>query len=596
MRKVLLLLFSLMGICAWGQNSSKYNSMCIFKDSVHAESYICTAIDSITYTFSNDSTYQMLWSGDENIKVGVANIDSVIFYNPYVEGILEINQHIDFWDNTYVTPIGYFCYKSSLPYDSSEIDSEMYEMLSYVNFEKSTLLNAVFSKEHNLPVSLALDSLMLYFSYNNDSICSIIIESDSVTIGSLEFVYNDSVVCGVNEYSSCNLKRNLWKLVALLDGNTAEYKSLSDIIELFKTLLRTEDEKETSKAEIYPKVGGRYLYISFGYSQTYIVKNIYYTVIAMTGSSYDVKTQSAVLEGAIRCANSKYNEYGVYGIICDEDESKLSIEKAKYNVVGHQDKLSLSYKVQVSGLKPNKQYYYRAYYRIKGKCDLKYRYAKDIAANATYGKVKGFYTKAPSVTTGEALNITSNSATVKCSYKNVEGLNCGVIVSGNGKVECIKANSNDGEQEISLTGLKAVTNYSYCAYVIIDGDTIKGTNKEFTTSMPDISGTWSCVEKYYAYTGAPASYRTYSVTINKDGTVRYSESEAISSSWYLGNDGRVRIAIVTIATQTFTSGIDWEGKVDNLDNPQKITGYRTPWNANHIGYFGGDGYEFTMTR
>lgn len=324
----------------WGQVNSKYNSLCLFKDTTYAD-YLVTSIDSITFVNRNDSIYQSLWFGDRSDLKNICEIDSVIFFNPYVDGILELNQHIDFWDYAYVTPIGYFCYKTSLPYENDSADNKLYEMLSYVNFEKTEQANIVMSKEYMLPAWMMVDSLSVYFTYSQDSLCSMEIGRDSTIIGTLEFEYNDSIVHSDNKYSTHNLKRNLWILVSLLDGNVNEYDEIASLIEKFKMLLELED-KEDSLTDI-PILKGSYVFTNQGYSPKFLVGEIYYTVVVMTGQARDIKATSAKLEGAVRCASSRYNNHGTYGILCDKNPENLNLGTATHNFVGHQEKLSLSF-------------------------------------------------------------------------------------------------------------------------------------------------------------------------------------------------------------------------------------------------------------
>ena len=44
------------------------------------------------------------------------------------------------------------------------------------------------------------------------------------------------------------------------------------------------------------------------------------------------------------------------------------------------------------------------------------------------------------------------------------------------------------------------------------------------------------------------------------------------------------------------SGYKITGTVDDIENPQKITGRRYNWNYNQYGYFESDGWEIVLTR
>ena len=598
MKRLIICVIAIMAISiAMTQNKDKYNSVCFYSPT-SAETQVNSHIDSITFEIGeSDTIYQMIWMNNAGESIAVSKIDSIYFYNPYVEGILEIEQDIDFWEKAWVTPIGYFCYKSSLPYESEDVESDMYEMLSFVDFEKSQRACVVVSKDRRLPAWFVVDSLYCYFNYCDETKCMVSVGDDKSIIGDSDFAYDASIVCSDNEYSENPLKRTIWVLISLLCGNMDEYATISDLLNKFKSLLSNNKEEEISEAEKYPKYNDAFTFTSHLYSQNFIVGEIYYSVVMMTGGAYNIGSTSADLEGSVRCAGSQYSEAGKYGIICDENHDNLTLETARYNVAGNQDRLSLSFRVGVSNLEWGKKYYYRAYYRKTGKSDIVYKYGDDIEANATYGAVRSFHTLSPSVYTGEVFDVSDKSAIVKCRYTNVpEGAKCGVIVSTDDKTYEVAANNSDGECEIALKGLSPVTTYDYQAYIRIGEKIITGEVKQFTTSVPDISGTWKCTETHYDYGGSPY-YSTYDLTLGQDGTVVCSESDnVVSSSWLLFGNGEVSITITDLATQTANSGKNWNGSVDNLNNPTKIQGYTYRWNYNQYGAFDGERVEFLMTK
>lgn len=218
-------------------------------------------------------------------------------------------------------------------------------------------------------------------------------------------------------------------------------------------------------------------------------------------------------------------------------------------------------------------------------------------AGIIYGSEKSFSTPSPSASTGEVVEVTNKSAIVKCSYSNVEGLSCGVLVSNGGNTTKVSTSASEGERDISLSGLKPCTTYTYRAYVEDEGNTYYGENKTFTTNPPDISGTWSCKETHYDNAGNP-KYTTYSVTLNENGSVKLSNYDnLVSGSWGISCGGGVHINVITLATQSFVGQLIWDGDVDDLENPTKITGvtYGDNWNT-VVGSVRVGGYAFEMTR
>ena len=215
------------------------------------------------------------------------------------------------------------------------------------------------------------------------------------------------------------------------------------------------------------------------------------------------------------------------------------------------------------------------------------------------GEEKSFTTEEPTCTTGLCENVTDKSAMVKCSYHNIpEDAECGVLLSWNDGQMTIPASSSEGEQTINIAGLKANTIYNYNAYIKYNDEYYNGNVESFTTNPPDISGTWTCKETHYRFSNINFPYyTTYTVTLNEDGSVSCSDTSGIiSSSWTFKSNGEVEFEIMDLATQTANSGKKWKGNIDDMDNPQKITGYTNRWNYNQNGFFNGDAVEFEMTR
>lgn len=366
-----------------GQSHAQYNSFCIYDNASDASLYTCASVDSITFEQHDGIISQVVWRSGERAVSPVSTVDSISFYNPYVEGIVEVSEGFDIWDKAYVTPIGYFSYKSALVDDDENLDSDQYETLAYTNFEDTQAATLILSKNDSLPVWLIIDSLTCTFGYlPEDSLCHLTIGCDSAVVCELEFHYNDSIVTAPNQYTDHELKRCLWIVTSLLEGNTAECQAITDIVAKFKALLTVGEEDAEPKLPKKP--------IS---KKLKIKTDVYYGVGAGTYGAYYITSSSAVLQGCVYCASAQRDSASVYGILCDENPENLTIEKAKHNFVGHQERMRLRYEVEATGLKPNTTYYYRAYVRIKkGKNDLQYSYAGDKAANAAYGKVRKFAT------------------------------------------------------------------------------------------------------------------------------------------------------------------------------------------------------------
>jgi hypothetical protein len=179
---------------------------------------------------------------------------------------------------------------------------------------------------------------------------------------------------------------------------------------------------------------------------------------------------------------------------------------------------------------------------------------------------------------------------------------CGIIISNNeGYNQKQTVSNTEEEQLVTISGLEPFTEYTCTPYVSLtksEGGVYykEGIGLTFKTLPPDISGTWNCKETYYTVSGNPG-YNYYTITLHKDGKVSTSKySDLATSNWIFSSNGQVNINIMTIATNTFNSGREWVGTVNDIKNPTAITGYTYNWNFNQYGYYEGNSNQFELTR
>lgn len=222
--------------------------------------------------------------------------------------------------------------------------------------------------------------------------------------------------------------------------------------------------------------------------------------------------------------------------------------------------------------------------------------------------VSSFRTKAPGTITGEVVKLTEESASVKVSFSDVpSGARCGVkyLETGdlNNNYKYVWGEAKNGEQEINITGLEPIMDYTYCAIIEYDNKNNMGEGKYFTTLPPDLSGTWKCEEKTTDSFGNE-KIESYNITLTKGGGVSTTKNDisVLQGSWSvtrLGVKGRVVINIIDFITPTgsYYHGYEWGGVLNDLKNPTSITGSVAGWNYNDVsGYHMGDGYEMTLTK
>lgn len=107
-----------------------------------------------------------------------------------------------------------------------------------------------------------------------------------------------------------------------------------------------------------------------------------YSIAVKTGGSFNVGTTTAYVNGRIFCASEKFREKGKWGIVYSTDPDNLTLE----NNLGcvYADPLSKKdFVVKLTGLRPNKTYYYKTFYDFSSKDhgDLHFRYGDRKADN-----------------------------------------------------------------------------------------------------------------------------------------------------------------------------------------------------------------------
>ncbi len=205
--------------------------------------------------------------------------------------------------------------------------------------------------------------------------------------------------------------------------------------------------------------------------------------------------------------------------------------------------------------------------------------------------------------TGSAISvsdITLISAAVNCSFAGLDDAvdECGVIAKGDNKTLTFQANKVNGEQVVTLTGLRPWTTYQCYAYVKAGKYTYQQ-EEPITFSTPDLAGTWSCTEIY-----EKKDPELSTIVLTADGKATFTHVSGYmfmahttnSGSWRIKEDGSISISF------SDSSGSSWpmyyskgfSGTFDNLVNPTCITGNFTHiWGSteNHYSYG-----TFTMTR
>lgn len=304
------------------------------------------------------------------------------FGNPYygddtstdinqLKGIVQLNSNIGNWDAAYLCKYGYFTYSEKFRGDN------IYSSISYMSNNEKEIVSLISTKKEKLPSQMVIkDNGIIYFSFPNDTIVELIFDNGKEVSLLGSYLYPKKNLPGVTEIEDEDVfKSVLANTAALLKANTPSQtralsgKSVADkyanIFEEVSTQSYTEDLEAV--AGLSRSTTGDYKFtetISEWYDDE-IGVYVCNTLSIWTGkATYKVGGSSCTLSGTIWCPSNTYNTYGTYGIVCDEDKSKLTLGNAEYEEAGYQPEDKLSYDVDFRGFKPNTTYYYRAYYKF----------------------------------------------------------------------------------------------------------------------------------------------------------------------------------------------------------------------------------------
>ena len=213
----------------------------------------------------------------------------------------------------------------------------------------------------------------------------------------------------------------------------------------------------------------------------------------VTGEAKDVTYKSVTLYGEVNVEIADYEtiEWGMmYSSNKDELEDRNGVMVACDDAL-----IENAYRVELSDLVSETQYYYCAYVNLNNK---QYR----------FGETKEFTTLAASgvneitILTGSAEDVTYNSVVLygelEADMSNYSSVQYGIsystnrndLQSDNSTLVYCSEYLQDNSYSVALSGLEAETKYYYCAFVYVNNQDFKyGTVKNFTTlEAPKIDG------------------------------------------------------------------------------------------------------------
>lgn len=260
---------------------------------------------------------------------------------------------------------------------------------------------------------------------------------------------------------------------APINGNAIKQLCSVDSEGLFDTTLSDLTENTQYYYTAYVRIGKEYLY---GDIKTFKTKKSEVPdpdpdpdpepelePVAITGTHYDETSTMATIECEYQNVPTEA-DCGYY-LYAQKDTILIANVSKSFGCVNG---IKI---VNLSDLIPATTYYYQAYIQYNGKEYL--------------GDENSFQTLTPDAVTGGCYNITSNKATVVCSYYNLPpNATTGLKLSYNEEVDELIYNYGEGEHLIDINNLFPGTTYTYSAYIKYENNYYEGTAYKFTTLIP----------------------------------------------------------------------------------------------------------------
>ncbi len=284
------------------------------------------------------------------------------------EGIISLTSGIGEWDAAYLTKFGYFCYKEDV---SSTVTN--YSSINYMPSDGSDMVSLISTKEDNIPTQMVTKKGIVYFSFPNDTILELLYDNGTEVTMLDSIAYDKDVLTTLTAGNEGDaLKATLSAAAMLLKKNEVRSSFGLSITELYGKVFEdvskepyVEDPELVSAITTTTSGNFEFTETLGQWHEDQITQSVCNTLSLWTGkATYKVGGSSCTLSGTIFCPSDVYNIYGTYGILCDADESKLTVGNAEYEGTGYQSSQDLSYSVDFRGFKPNTTYYYKSYYKF----------------------------------------------------------------------------------------------------------------------------------------------------------------------------------------------------------------------------------------
>ena len=278
------------------------------------------------------------------------------------EGIIELMSGIGDWDAAYLTKSGFFCYKE----DVDDFNGK-YSSVTFMPADGSDIVSLISTKSDKIPTQMVTKKEIVYFSFPNDTILELLDDNGKTVImlDSIPYSKQDLLDIAANNDEFKSALTNAASLLKKNKGSKSIANTYGKVFEEVSNTPYVQNEELVRSMSVNGSGTFNFAETISDWYDEVIGGFVCNTLSLWTGkATYKVGGSSCTLSGTIWCPSNVFNFYGTYGIICDEDQSKLNVENAEYVGKGFQSADDLSFSVDFRGFKPNTTYYYKAYYEF----------------------------------------------------------------------------------------------------------------------------------------------------------------------------------------------------------------------------------------
>ena len=574
---------------------------------------LTSEIDSITFYNDGKDFLQNIWCNNVFVQNNIKSLDSILVISaPYEYRIFEKkNDGID----AIITSTGDFCTLQEIDNRNESIvaiwGNNIFKDYNYALIDSSGFINTIIIKDNTYDIIYGIDSIGII--KNNNWYCNV----------SYEDLDNDNIQQANQRKASWVTRNPVYKTLNTINNIIGWFKEPSK--KLFLEYIKRYGMGNQTINNILAEIADFDYLTLFEWWDRWLDYDYFGNASIITldpvkrsSCNYDLscKVNIPLEETPFFRANKALGvscSYSLTMVLKDksimgkeQSETRHLLDKETYtfNFANLDIQTSYSYEPR---LDVEYQISDKAYFLSIGVPENKIK--PRVFRRSIYGEEKDLYTGTIGCSVNDANNFTENSADIECTYSNVpDAAQCGVKVTKASEVNTSDGHfyengSKDGTRTVIVGGLEPCTEYAYIGCVKYKGKEYTSWNAGgFSTTPPDITGTWGCRETHYDRTGVPY-YTVYSITIKSDGTISYTNSDGSNhqidggSSWGFSCNGTVNLYALDFVMDSYLHWQSWTGTVDNVKNPRKITGEMRPGNWNSvIGTIENDSYYFEMTR